>query len=108
MPVTTLDDVIPRVLPASWQQVAFSGVPGGAAFQSVFGLYVIVSVEDRGTETGWWHHISLSRRNKLPSWADVREVKDLHRARPLRAPFTLHLWSRLDAPTVPPRLYEDM
>jgi hypothetical protein len=116
----SLDATIPRVLPPAWSPLA-SPVPGARAFDSMFGLHVIASVEDRGRDTGVWLHVSVSRRNKLPSWADLREVKDLFLG-PKRCalhlippdehyinvhPFVLHLWSRLDAPTVPPKLYED-
>lgn len=94
---------------------------GMRTFESSLGLRVILSVEDRGPDTGTWLHVSLSRASKLPSWDDVREVKDLFIGRDRCAlhlvppekfyvnvhPHTLHLWSRLDADTVPPRLYED-
>jgi hypothetical protein len=118
----TVDAYAPRVLPSSWSMAPVpSFLRGARAYDNVFGLRVLVTVEDRGPETGWWLHVSVSRATKLPSWSDLREVKDLLIGRDRCAlhlippeafyvnvhNFTLHLWSRLDADSVPPRLYED-
>jgi hypothetical protein len=116
-----LGDVAP-ILPPTWREIE-AGVPGlvARAFSSAFGVRVLVSVENRGNATGVWLHVSLSRASKLRSWDDVREVKDtfigrdrcaIHMVPPEKHyvnvhPYTLHLFSRLDADTVPPRLYED-
>ncbi|HET9748349.1 MAG TPA: hypothetical protein VFS06_03510 [Casimicrobiaceae bacterium] len=119
----TLGDVVAPILPPSWRETADrlpAGIPA-RAFSSAFGLRVFVTVENRGAKTGVWLHVSLSRAGKLPSWEDVREVKDIFIGRDRCAihmvppekfyvnlhPYTLHLFSRLDADTVPPRLYED-
>lgn len=118
------DDYAPRVLPVSWRLVPPPAVLANAdvrCYESVFGLRVIFGVEDRGTSTGVWLHASTSRQNKLPTWADIREVKDLFIGRDRCAlhlvppekdyvnlhKFTLHIWSRLDAPSVPVGLHED-
>lgn len=119
----TLDELGPVVLLAAWRELATQSIYDMPCrvYESTFGLKVLVTAEDRGPETGVWLHVSLSRRNKLPSWSDVREVKDIFIGRERCAmhmippeefyinlhPHTLHLWSRLDAPTVPPLLYED-
>ncbi len=111
------------ILPTTWRELApltIGAVPV-RVYESAFGLRVLVSQEDRGEATGLWLHVSVSRANKLPSWRDLREVKDLFIGRERCAihmippeafyvnvhPFTLHLFTRLDAPTVPPALYED-
>lgn len=120
----TLPDPV-LVLPPAWDQRSPMALPQGVMarhYQHVLGLTVLATHEDRGSGTGVWLHISLSRPNKLPSWADVREVKDLFIGRDRCAihmvppeefwlnfhPYTLHLFTRLDGPTVPPALYEDM
>lgn len=120
--MSALAEVAPRVLPPSWREESHR-IPGldVRSFSSAFGLRVFLGVEDRGRGTGWWLHVSVSRATKLPTWADLREVKDLFIGRDRCAlhllppeehyvnlhPYTLHLWSRLDADTVPPKLYED-
>lgn len=62
-----------------------------------------------------WVHVSCSRPSKLPSWEDLREVKDTFIGRDRRAlqvlppaaeyinihPHCLHLWSCLDGEPVP-------
>ncbi len=119
--MTPLHVAAPVVLPASWRELQNQLQIDVRVYENAFGLRVLVGVENRGPGVGWWVHVSMSRASKLPSWADVREVKDLFIGRDRCAvhllppeafyinlhPFTFHLWSRLDAPTVPPRLYED-
>lgn len=100
-------DVIPWVLPAGWQSV------NANTFTRTDGLSVITSGERVGEQQ--WLHVSCSRLSALPSWEDVRQVKDIFIGRKAQAvqilppedeyvndhPYCLHLWSRLDAPTVP-------
>jgi hypothetical protein len=103
----------PRVLPAAWRRVEpVAQVPHALVFERKCGLRVILGVEDHGT--GRWLHVSFARSYRLPGWDDLREVKDLfvgpdklavqvlppadqyvnaHR-------FCLHLWRRLDGPTL--------
>ena len=105
----------PRVLPPAWTRKGL--VPHSLGRQTLYvrscGLRVILSVDtnDQGSE---WLHISFSRSYRLPSWSDLREVKDLFFGDDRMAvqilprasqyvnfhPHTLHLWSRLDGPTL--------
>lgn len=62
-----------------------------------------------------WAHVSLSRPSRLPSWDDVREVKDAFIGRDRKAiqvlppeaeyvnihPHVLHLWCCLDGDGLP-------
>lgn len=89
-------------------------------FRSAFGLLVLLTHDRLGPAIGLWRHVSVSRENRLPTWVDLREVKDIfigpkhcaiHMIPPDEFyvnyhPFTLHLFTRLDADTVPPGLYE--
>ncbi len=106
----------PRVLPPAWKRLEAFQMPGGeaaAVYKRKGGVRVLFSVDDM--PTGVWLHASCSRPNKLPSWDDLREVKDLFIGRNVFAvqilppekdyvnahEHCLHLWRRLDAPTCP-------
>ena len=71
------------------------------------GLQVLVSTDKIDEDGGWWLHVSTSRPDRLPSWEDLRLVKDLFIGRQNEAiqvlpadrdyvnlhPNCLHLWS---------------
>lgn len=107
---------IVRVAPAGWQEIL---VPLGMrddsqAFRSIDGLAVIVSqaVEQDGKR---WLHVSCSRRDRLPSWEDLGDVKAAFLGDEVLAiqvlpkksqyvnlhPFVLHLWRCLDSDPCP-------
>lgn len=108
----------PSVLPAAWRSIEPPPGIGGesvAAWMRADGLAVIGAIEHHEMG-GRWIHVSLSRRNRLPSWADVRDVKDLFVGRDRTAvqvlpreelyvnehPHCFHLWSCLDSPQMVP------
>ena len=107
-----LFDPAPRVLPYGWRMLRKS--EDGASYRSGDGLVVIISgaVELDGRR---WIHLSVSRRDSLPDWSDLREVKNLFLGREALAvqvlppesryinihPFVLHLWRCLDGEPVP-------
>ena len=99
----------PRVLPASWREMA-SPTNHGRAWQSNRGLFVLVSIDElEGTE---FVHLSVSRKGRLPAWDELRAVKNLFIGRERQAmqvlpresewtsihPYCLHLWSNLSQP----------
>lgn len=99
--------VLPRILPSGWEHWG----PSAGGFASTSGLRVLSSVVvDREQDGRRWHHVSASRANRLPSWEDMCEVKELFvglerkgiQIFPPRSeycnghPFCLHLWSCLD------------
>jgi hypothetical protein len=102
---------LPRVLPSGWREI-----PGadGAKYVAPDGMSVIVSgaFELDGKR---WLHVSCSRRERLPSWEDLRAVKDRFiglEALALQVlppqsryinlnPHVLHLWHCVDAEPVP-------
>lgn len=79
-------------------------------------MLTLVTIDDYGTG-GLWLHSSASLRTKrgvqIPSWEDLKEVHQVvHRDRPvvqvlppsahwLSISECLHLFERLDAPTIP-------
>jgi hypothetical protein len=105
-------DLLPRVLPAGWRE--HNDPRAGLWFSSGDGLRVIMTaaVERDGKR---WIHVSFSRPNRLPSWDDLRKVKDVFLGNDRLAvqiqprkkdyvnhhPYTLHLWSCLDGDPVP-------
>lgn len=63
----------PRVLPAGWYES-----PTHMGFwMRADGLKVMLSVEAKDGDDRKWLHVSLSREDRLPSWDDVRTVKDI-------------------------------
>lgn len=79
------------------------------AYSHTDGRSVLASIttESDGRQ---WLHVSVSRRNRLPSWEELREVKELFVGRERVAlqvlprtseyinvhPFVLHLWAVAD------------
>lgn len=104
-------DELPRVLPPTWKLVDV--VQDGAAYMHRGGLKVIASVATHGGAR--WLHVSCSRRSRLPTWDDLRMVKNLFVGRHRKAiqvfpaetehvnihPYCLHLWCCLDVDPLP-------
>jgi hypothetical protein len=101
----------PRVLPAGWQPMR--EVAGGFIHPQRH-LGALFSVE-READGKRWIHVSVSHRDRLPTWDELRGVKDwlLGRDRwaiqilPVESeyvnvhPYVLHLWHCLDGAVVP-------
>ena len=106
----------PTLLPPNWKRLRFD--PTGMGFKGIYlsrcGLNVLMSVA-RQLDGKWWLHVSLNRRNQIPSYKDITEVKRLFigdnktaiQVFPPRAkhvnisPTTLHLWHCLDGDVTP-------
>lgn len=88
-------------------------------------LTVLITVDDYETGEpggGVWAHCSLARPDRDPTWREIKEVRDLVFGREstclqLLAPASswlnvhehcFHLWMRLDAPTVPDALWDQV
>jgi hypothetical protein len=76
-----------EALPRGWRQEHFRSIllpewqplqstEDGASYESSDGLCVIVSA-DVELDGKRWLHVSCSRKDRLPSWNDLRRVKDL-------------------------------
>lgn len=107
--VELTEELSPRVLPPGWAKIR------GEAnmWHTNDGVSIIASAEIVDGER-WWH-VSCARPNRLPSWDDVRKVKDIFVGRDKTAvqvlpsqdryvndnPHVLHLWRCLDREIVP-------
>jgi hypothetical protein len=104
-------DLLPRVLPVDWR--CEDARENGAAYRCSRGLLVMAEVELVRGEM--WLHVSLSRAAALPSWEDLREVKDLFVGRDRKAvqvlppaseyvnihPHCLHLYAPVEHDPLP-------
>lgn len=98
-------------LPIGWEIVARRR--DGKMYANDHGLKVIVSgieIDERH-----WIHVSVSRRSRLPSWGDLKAVKNIFIGPERKAlqvlpaqsdyvnhhPYCLHLWHCLDGDPVP-------
>lgn len=107
----TFDPTLELILPAGWKKA--ENRADGASYRSDHGLYVIIS----GIEIDHkrWIHVSVSRKSRLPSWDDLKIVKNLFIGLDKKAlqvlpaykeyinlhPYCLHLWYCLDGDPVP-------
>jgi hypothetical protein len=87
---------------------------GGQAFRRIDGQMVVLMTEDDINGTTWLH-VSVSRRDRYPTWDEILFVKNTFIGRDLEAVQILpreedyvnvhqncfHLWHRLDGDTVP-------
>lgn len=113
-----LRDILPKVLPAGWSELMPMTIQQGGSEMNAFvtlnlviGLKVIVSIDNIDGQE--WHHVSVSRETRLPSWDDMHAVKNLFIGREKVAiqllpkesdyvnfhNYVLHMWHRLDGPT---------
>lgn len=105
----------PNVLPHKWKRLTadFGGMDFPGIYRSRCGLLVLMSVGEHDGK--FWLHVSFSRKNSLPAYADMAEVKELFigadktalQVFPARDkhvnihPHTLHLWHCLDGDVTP-------
>lgn len=118
-----LIDFQPRVLPAGWSFLGRERLTTDAdavvaryfrALPSPLQVLVGVEVYERSP----WLHISTSAPSRIPTWEELRDVKDLFMRERLAVqvlpppehylnhnPYVLHLWSRLDDYAIPFELW---
>lgn len=115
----TLEDMLPRTLPRAWKEdVPPPSIRWMPCRAWSFGkLKILLTLEDMN-ESGLWMHASVSRPKmnrlpSLPSWEDLGYVKQVIfedraviQVLPPRAHYVnlveaLHIWERLDQPTIP-------
>lgn len=102
------------IMPAGWRLYRPTVVVKSKAYISAGGLRVIVT-ESTYDDGRWWRHVSVSLSNRLPTWSELREVKDLFVGRNRKAiqvfppqneyvsvhPYVLHLWCCLEDDPLP-------
>jgi len=112
--MTSILDLAPRVLPPNWCPLPMDFGPDGRVFASMDHRSVIMTVAmyDDGHE---WLHVSTAHPTRLPTYAELMEVKDLFVGRDRKAimvlpsakehvnihPNCLHLFARLDGDSLP-------
>jgi len=69
-----LSEYVPRVLPSGWSIIDRFG--DGYRLQLRDGLRVIVSTADFPDGRDWMH-VSMSRVDRLPSYGDMKHVKEV-------------------------------
>lgn len=101
----------PRVLPHGWTRA------GGLdnAYRHIHRRIVVIVSAAREADGRRWIHVSVSHRDRLPTWEELREVKDWIIGRAALAvqvlpraeeyvnlhPNCLHVWHCLDGDPVP-------
>ena len=116
-----LNEYAPWVLPPQWSVRDWTLPVTGQAckvYAGPAGLQVLLTIDDHPDGGGRWLHASASHRDRLSSWADLKSVhrivlgdRPTVQLFPPRAHWlsvhehTLHLFARLDAPTVPETLW---
>lgn len=111
--VRTVNELVPRVLPARWQpRDAFPGQLAWVNRIERLSLILSVGEEDDGRR---WLHFSLAGRDRLPTWDEFVRAKELFLGEETKAilvlpprsqwvnihPYALHLWVSLDGDPLP-------
>lgn len=105
---------LPLVLPAGWSVVE-NRFDGSKYLNARSRMAVIASVEEHDGQR--WLHVSCSFPDRLPSWDDLKMVKETFIGREALAlqvlppeteyvnlhPYCLHLWARIDGVRPVPR-----
>jgi hypothetical protein len=103
------EQFIPRVLPHGWHRTEMPNL----LLNYDLGLSVIISVETIDNVN--WLHVSASHGDMLPSWDNLKYIKDIFIGKERRAiqvfppaseyvninPYVLHLWCNLDHDILP-------
>lgn len=111
-PAPWIADMMPRILPPHWRLREHAA--DGAKWEARHGLTVIASGATELDGRRWWH-VSVAHPRRLPTWEELREVKDLFIGRDRKAiqvlprqaeyvnihPHCLHLWHCLDDDGLP-------
>jgi hypothetical protein len=103
------------ILPLKWKEIT-PPIP----YQSCYSGFtskrkIIVIVSEEFHDNRWWRHVSCSLNNQIPSWKDLREVKDVFIGKDKKAfqifppekeyvnihPYVLHLWCPLGHDPLP-------
>ena len=102
-----MTDLEPRILPVGWRRLD-RRADGARYLRDLTGQTVIISREDH--DGRWWRHVSTAFRDRMPTWDELKAVKDWAIGPDKFAyqvipppdryvnihPYCLHLWSLLD------------
>lgn len=118
--MSTWAELKPLVMPAGWHFEDDCASGQGSSYRHTDGRVLLVSVRVEMDDRAWLH-ASVSLHNRLPTWRELREVKDwiVGPKRPAyqifpRAedyvnihPYVLHLWAPLEGDDPIPRFNRD-
>ena len=106
----------PAVLPVGWRK-SFNPPPfqDQHVYESGHGLKVIFTADNLAGDGKIWLHVSLSRRSRIPTYEDMKEVKEIFVGRNRQAlqifppesqhvnihPYCLHLWCAIEGDGLP-------
>jgi hypothetical protein len=106
----------PSVLPFGWEKLTASGpFKGQQWYMHATGLKVIFTADNIQGDGKTWLHVGMSRESRLPSYDDMRGVKDLFIGKLRQAlqifpradkhvnihPYCLHLWCAVEGDGLP-------
>lgn len=115
-PITALtNQFLPNVIPAGWTQIPTPEVCAGSAVYQSQTLLVVFSADKHHETNETWVHVSVSHRDRLPNWDELKFVKEVFLGRDKLAiqvlppaeeyvnlhPNVLHLWHCPDRRIVP-------
>ena len=106
-----LDWSPPRVVPAGWR--ALTELCDGMSYTD--GKLTVIISGAREQDGRRWVHLSVSHKDRIPAWRELRRVKDLFLGQDAKAisvlpaereyvnlhPYVLHLWHCLDGDGLP-------
>jgi hypothetical protein len=103
--------------PMDFQQIRKPGfdTPISSAWQKIGDDVMVLVSESVESDDRIWLHVSVSRPNRLPTWADLRRVKDAFIGKDRKAiqvlpaqseyvnihPYVLHLFACLEGDPLP-------
>ena len=114
--VVRMDELRKTVLPADWR--GGESCANAQWYHSRDGIKVLVEVEMQAMNSSHqelWLHLSMSRKDRVPTYTDVRRVKEMFIGKDRKAiqifpaesehynlhPNCLHLWSPLERDPLP-------
>jgi hydroxyacyl-ACP dehydratase HTD2-like protein with hotdog domain len=114
--VALSNEYVPKVLPVGWRK-AFMPPPfqDQHVFESGHGLKVIFTADNLEGDGKTWLHVSMSRRSRIPTYDDMKEVKEIFVGRDRQAvqifpkesehinihPYCLHLFCAVEGDGLP-------
>lgn len=108
--IDTRIHVFEHEISCSWKDYGFPFSETDRVFYNTKNRLMVIASEDLMDNGIWFLHISCSFKNKLPSWKDLKEVKNTfigeervaYQVLPKQSeyvnlmPYCLHLWSPIE------------
>jgi hypothetical protein len=112
------ETLAPHVLPVWWEKVDIppsNPFYGQQWYRNMNGLSVVFTADQSSGDGKTWLHVSMSRRSRMPTYEDMKEVKELFVGRNRQAlqifpkesehvnihNYCLHLWCAIEGDGLP-------